>query len=211
MTAQASDSDPLEQLLAEHRFFRDRTASFLETVRRYENLIGTVPLDAPMVHDFAKFLSNDVDQRHGAKEEQGLFPALRRHLPDEDGPVAVLLAEHQDLRGLQRHFLEDAHRLEADPEEPRAQGSVLSNAATVHDLLGTHIDKEETVLFPMARGMLTPSDLSTVREAFRGVDAKMGVIVLPSPSSSRGPGGGLPPFCAAGRANREQAERRSPR
>ncbi len=204
MSAPSPSQDPLAQLMVEHRAFRDRTRSFSEAVGRYEALVGTVPLDAELVAEFSTFLADDVDRRHGAKEEEGLFPALARHVPSDGGPVGMLLQEHEELRGFQRALAQAAGRLTSDAEDPETQRTVLRSAGEVHQLLDLHIDKEETVLFPMAREILSPGDLASVAEAFLAVDERMGPVTL---SQAGGGGSQLPPFCAAGRARRDRAER----
>ena len=200
-------TDPLACLIEEHRIFRRETKSFLEQVQRYEALIGTVPLDAAPVRGFARFLEQDVDRLHGGKEEKALFPFLSGHLPTEGGPVEVLLVEHGDLRGLQRTLAVAGEKLDSDGEAAEVQQSVLDSALRVHRLLDEHIDKEDTVLFPMVREVLSPKEMDDVREAFRAFEGEHGAILGRATGSSGAQERALPPFCAAGRARRDTAER----
>lgn len=187
--------------------FRSQTQSFVDQVWRYEGLLGSVPLDPAPVAAYARFLAEEVDGRHGAKEEQGLFPVLARYVPEEGGPVGLLMAEHQGLRGEQQVLTQVARKLETDAEAAESQREVLRAAREVQQLLDTHIEKEESVLFPMARQLLSDREVAEVWELFRQFEADHGAV-RPIPSArdaSRGPA--LPPFCAAGRARREESER----
>lgn len=207
MSSGQTSVDPLARLVEEHRVFLAETRSFLGRVQRYEALLGSVPLEAAPVAAFARFLREDVEGRHGAKEEQALFPVLVRYVPSEGGPVGVLLREHGELRDQQRLLARAATRLESDAEAEGPQREVLTGAGEVHQLLDLHIRKEETVLFPLAREVLTERDLAEVREAFSRFEAEHGLVHPPASALVPGEGPALPPFCAAGRARRDQATR----
>jgi hemerythrin-like domain-containing protein len=200
--------DPLDVLIAEHRAFRARTRAFLESVRSAGGARGTPPSVEPrQVAGFAEFLERDVDQRHGRKEEEGLFPVLSRYIPAEGGPVAVLVAEHDSLRSHQRVIAQAGARLASDPGASESFQRLLWEADVVHGFLDSHIEKEETVLFPLAREVLTRRDLDEVREGCARVDERFGTVEVPVDPPTTSTGARLPPFCAAGRARKDQATR----
>ncbi len=96
--------------------------------------------------DLAAYLDREV-LVHFALEEEALFPILARHLPPAGGPLAVMDAEHQEFRSL-LGALRGAVRA-GDGEQGRAR------ARDLIELLRGHIAKEDRVLFPMARQMLS--------------------------------------------------------
>lgn len=196
--------DPLGQLVAEHRVFRSEATSFRDMAQRYEALIGSIPMAAGPVSTFAEFLGEDVDGRHDVKEELELYPLLVPYLPPGGNAMRVLRGEHEELRGLQRHLSSAAIKLLADPEDGAAQGEVLRVADVVCHLLDLHIEKEETLLLPLVGSILTPKDRDAVHEAFLRFEEEHGRVRA---RISGGTGPTLPPFCAAGRARREQSER----
>lgn len=84
-----------------------------------------------------------ADRIHHAKEEAGLFPAmLRAGVPGEGGPIGVMLAEHEEGRRLLAAM--------ADPDPGRRAAIARQYAA----LLRAHIDKENSVLFPLAESVI---------------------------------------------------------
>lgn len=199
--------DPFAQLIAEHQVVRTTTRTFVDEVQRYEGLIGSIPLDPAPVSKYATFLSEDVDQRHGAKEEKGLYPVLARYLPGQHNLLSPLRREHDELRVQQGLLAVSAARLASDPEGAETQRAVLQVAGTVQSLLTHQLDMEETNIFPLARGVLTQRDLAEVREAFLRFEQEFGTLRPPTDPESSRRGPALPPFCAAGRARRDRAER----
>jgi hemerythrin-like domain-containing protein len=93
-----------------------------------------------------------ADRNHHAKEEKVLFPAMiRAGVPDDGGPIAVMLEEHAEGRALLATMYTAA--------EPADQ------AAAAHRyirLLRDHIDKENEVLFPLADAVLDERDQAEV-------------------------------------------------
>jgi hemerythrin-like domain-containing protein len=83
-----------------------------------------------------------VVRSHAKLEEELLFPALEPHL-GIDGPLAVMRAEHEEFtRTLQRV---------ADTSDIDDGTDCLARAL---DLVRDHFQKEEQVLFSLARQML---------------------------------------------------------
>ena len=97
---------------------------------------------------FVAVLRGWVVERHEAREEEILFPALVQHaeVPADRGPLAVLRSEHERLRRLV-----DRLEIGADSE------AVVTELAR---LLWEHVDKEDSVLLPEARERLRRSALA---------------------------------------------------
>lgn len=122
------------------------------------------------------FLRNYADTNHHMKEEDALFPALIDcGLPRDGGPVAVMLAEHQEGRRLVRGMqasLDDA------PTQPQADSALRNQARQFIALLRDHIDKENQVLFTMAESMIPPDTMNELLESFADAARTMGEDTL---------------------------------
>jgi hemerythrin-like domain-containing protein len=111
-----------------------------------------------------EFFARFADDCHHAKEEGALFPALvERGLPSDGGPVAVMLHEHEEGRGLLVTLRAEAPMAHEDPEAARRFAQSASEYAT---LLEHHISKENEVLFVMAERMIPPSEDGLLVDAF---------------------------------------------
>ena len=85
---------------------------------------------------------------HAAIEEQVLYPAMRKALPDGDHLVRDAIEEHQQVKetlaAIERSDSPDAR----DPELVSLIGNVRH-----------HVDEEETELFPKLRASVTTAEL----------------------------------------------------
>jgi regulator of cell morphogenesis and NO signaling len=116
---------------------------------------GALAHDGANLADFAAYLEREVCQ-HFAIEEQALFPALARHLGRDQGPLAVMDAEHASFRELLSRLADAVRR-----DDRAAQ---RTHALAVIDLLRAHIRKEDHVLFPMAARLLSDAEQAEVNE-----------------------------------------------
>jgi len=97
----------------------------------------------------SEFIKGFADGCHHKKEEGVLFPAMvEGGLSYQFGPVAVMLAEHDEGRTFNNAMKLAAERLQAG--EKHAKDQVVQNALGYVSLLRQHIAKEDNVLFPMA-------------------------------------------------------------
>lgn len=119
--------------------------------------------------DAADFIKGFADGCHHKKEEGVLFTALvDAGLPKQVGPVAVMLAEHDQGRAYTRGMRAAAKRLfEGDKA---ARGEVVSNALGYVELLRQHIGKEDSVLFPMAGEMIPPDQQVALVDRFETIE-----------------------------------------
>ena len=93
------------------------------------------------------FLKIFADKCHHGKEENYLFKELvDKGIPNEGGPVGVMLREH----AMGREYIAQMSR---SLDEKSIDG-FNSAAANYRDLLRNHIDKENNVLFVMADSVL---------------------------------------------------------
>ena len=103
--------------------------------------------------DFARHFA---DQCHHYKEEKVLFPALEEHgIPRDEGPVGMMLLEHEEGRSYVRGMFAALAQIEAADES--AQAALRENARQYVRLLREHIHKEDDILFRMADEVI-PAD-----------------------------------------------------
>jgi hemerythrin-like domain-containing protein len=104
--------------------------------------------DATAIVDFFRTWA---DKYHHEKEEQVFFPALcSAGLPQNGGPVGVMLMEHEQMRAMVGAIRDAApviDRKEARDEFVRAGAQYVA-------ALQSHIHKENEILFMMAERML---------------------------------------------------------
>jgi len=112
-----------------------------------------------------EFLSVYADRCHHAKEEDCLFPALlQKGMPREGGPIGIMEEEHVVGRGLIARMREAVAGIRAGTAD--AGGAFGRAARSYTGLLREHIDKEDTMLFPMADEVLSSADDLKLTQAF---------------------------------------------
>ncbi len=122
------------------------------------SLVEQGKLDASIVGRLLEFLSRFADAYHHGKEELLLFPRLEKQgVPLHGGPIGVMVCEH----GMGRYMLRNARiaveRVSMGNRD--AIGDLKYYANAYRDLLVQHIDKENNVLFPMARQVIGEGEL----------------------------------------------------
>ena len=126
-------------------------------------------VDVERVASIVDFVRTFADRCHHAKEEDLLFARMTdRGFPRDVGPVAMMMHEHELGRAYIRAVdgaLEAAGR--GDAAAARTVGENLSSYAR---LLRAHINKEDTILYPMADEMLTDEDQAELEAAFARVE-----------------------------------------
>ena len=88
-----------------------------------------------------EFIKIFVDKCHHGKEEDLLFPALENvGIPKEQGPIGMMLTEHDTGRGYVKGMSENI----SNPEK------FIGEARGYIELLRQHIEKENNILYQMA-------------------------------------------------------------
>jgi len=148
-------SDPIQVLMDEHRVI-EKVLDALETAADLE-----VPSE---FYDRAlEFCSAFADACHHAKEEDRLFPLLEEHgIPREQGPVGVMCDEHVQGRAYIQKMREAATAGDYD----RVRRVSLMYVGLLRD----HIQKEDNVLFAMARDVLGREDLERLGAEFTAAE-----------------------------------------
>jgi hemerythrin-like domain-containing protein len=153
---------PTETLKEEHQLILVML-KIVDTV--CEKLDQGETVDAGHLAYIIDFIRNFADGCHHAKEEKLLFVALEKAgMPQNDGPVAVMLREHVLGRSYVKG-MDDALQL-MKAGDNKAVKLFTENARAYVRLLSAHIDKEDHVLFAMADERLSKASQKDLMEGF---------------------------------------------
>jgi hemerythrin-like domain-containing protein len=131
---------------------------------------GAVP--KAFLRDLLTFCRVYIDRGHHGKEEGCLFPCLeRRGMGREDGPIGVMLQEHEWGRALVR-AIEAA--LDRHAQGKASVADVLTPCESYLALLRQHIDKENGVLYPMGDLRMVPADHEGNRRCYATREEELG-------------------------------------
>ena len=119
--------------------------------------------------DTADFIKGFADGCHHKKEEGVLFKAMVQNgMPQDSGPIGVMLYEHEQGRAYTRKMREAAELLQSGDQSAR-QG-VVQNALGYTELLRQHINKEDNILFPAADGVIPTAQQDQVWIDFEHIE-----------------------------------------
>ena len=139
--------------------------------REAQSIHGGAAVDVDTIAEMLEFFRTFADGCHHAKEERQLFPALAtRGMSPEAGPVAVMLAEHEQGRAHVRGAAAALAR--GGKGETAAAVALAGHLEGFVSLLRAHIFKEDNILFPMADQVLSAEDQETLAVAFARVEAE---------------------------------------
>jgi hemerythrin-like domain-containing protein len=115
-----------------------------------------------------EFLKVFVDKCHHAKEEELLFPALLASGVPKDGPVAVMLREHETGRNHIKAM--NAAFAGYTAGDISVSKDIIQNIHGYTSLLKDHIEKENNVLFVMADNLLSEKNQEELLEGFERIE-----------------------------------------
>lgn len=126
-----------------------------------------------MVGDLVEYLTIYVDGCHNKKEEDHLFPLIeRRGVPRSGGPLGVMLQEHEQSEKLLAELVSVARAYAGG--ERGVLGDFTVAFERYATLIKNHYWKENDILYPMARRVMTPEDAQTVAEGIAATEAALG-------------------------------------
>ncbi len=151
--------DPIEVLTREH----EEGLHYLEQLHTAAHYISSTgfSLDAFLkLADAIRFIDNEL-RAHNEKEEKYLFPLLERHAGN---PTRVMVEEHRELWKVFARIRECVE----DIEEGRIYGTTIKElvqtSEQLYELLMSHINKENQVLFPMVKNVLSNEEYAQLQE-----------------------------------------------
>ena len=119
--------------------------------------------------DAADFIKGFGDGCHHAKEEGVLFKYMEAAgIPSQGGPIAVMLADHEQGRLYTRQMRAATQRWQSGDNSAIAEA--VDNATGYIQLLRGHIMKENNILFPMADRVIPAASQPEIDEAFEHVE-----------------------------------------
>ncbi len=127
-------------------------------------------LDKSFFSGAVAFVREYADGIHHRKEEDVLFPGLcAAGMPNEGGPVGVMLHEHDIGRGHIRAIVESLDKAVEGDQTARVR--LIEESFGYVNLLRAHIQKENMILFPMADQVLTSAQKMEITRAFQEAEA----------------------------------------
>jgi len=131
---------------------------------------GAVPRQD--VADFGRFFRDFADKCHHGKEEDRLFVKMvEAGFPQDSGPIAVMLAEHDEGRREVRGLL--AIGTGSGPLSGQEREKVMEYASQFVPLLYAHIQKENNILYPMAQNAISPADFDVLDKSCEAFDREI--------------------------------------
>ena len=128
-------------------------------------------LDRNAAEKAIDIIRNFADRCHHGKEEDHLFATLvEKGLPRDGGPVGQMLREHDMGRGFVAGM--DENLAAASEGDKASLARFVENAHNYVELLRSHIQKEDRVLFPIADRMLDAQDQDRVLSEFGKVESE---------------------------------------
>ncbi|MBM3789212.1 MAG: hemerythrin [Acidobacteria bacterium] len=162
-------SKAIEDLMHEHRVIELVLAALERCAAAAKD---GKPVDRSSLRDFVEFFRNFADRCHHGKEEDRLFQAMIQHgFPKDQGPIAVMLMEH--TAGREHVGALAALEAGAGPLNDEERRILFDHARDFAALLGAHIQKEDTVLYPMAVRALPAAVLSGLETDFATFEKKV--------------------------------------
>lgn len=145
----------IQHLLRDHQHFDGVLAELEALFDLHEPAATSEVLSEETYSRLARFVREELDC-HLRKEDEALFPALEAFLPRDDGPLAVLSAEHEELRARFNQLLEAIEFLSRESDRRKEiQESLQHRGPTTVRILRDHIYKEGRVLFPLVARLLS--------------------------------------------------------
>jgi hemerythrin-like domain-containing protein len=157
---------PIEQLKAEHEGIK----LMLKILDRVCNkLKSTQELNQEHFTKILEFIKIFIDKCHHGKEEDLLIPAMvKTGVPKDTGAITFTLKEHKEGRGYVKSMSESFDKFKKG--DAGASEKIIKSENNYSDLLVKHIDKEESVLYPMADKVLSQTKQGELLEEFEKLE-----------------------------------------
>ncbi|OGZ37563.1 MAG: hypothetical protein A3A94_03300 [Candidatus Portnoybacteria bacterium RIFCSPLOWO2_01_FULL_43_11] len=155
MSEECCHHNCIEELKADHE-------KILEELGLLEKAVKESAVDKKQVENFLRFTGTFAEPHHH-KEEEVLFPELeKKGVPNEGGPIGMMLMEH----ATKREYVKNLKKALDENNEDEMK----KNALAIVSLLGEHIFKENNILYPMAEDVLSEDDMSRLSHKCREIE-----------------------------------------
>jgi Uncharacterized conserved protein len=155
----------IKVLVVEH----DYILKMIEVTKHILEAEDSSSIHLEHVENIIDFIKNFADKYHHLKEEDILFIEMEKYgMSRENGPIGVMLYEHNEGRGFIKQAEEGLEQLKKGDSSAFAQ--VQENLLNYCNLLTNHIGKENNILYPMAERLLPESALGDMKERFENIN-----------------------------------------
>ncbi len=141
--------DLIAQLIAEHQDYVFKLTALAEVIEGIR-VNGRGDYFMATLDDLLDPLTTILDG-HARREEEFLFPRILERSPDS--PIPVMLAEHQVIREHSAEFGRWYRVWRAGDDA--VYGKWTDSALALRGQFSAHMQKENLILFPLARRVLT--------------------------------------------------------
>jgi len=160
---------PTQILMAEHEAIQTMLKVLENLAKKLED---GEQVEIDHLRRALEFITGFADRCHHAKEEDLLFPAMEKAgVPQQGGPIGVMLAEHEEGRNEVRAMKDAVGRLAQG--EKRAGLDFARHARAYSSILNQHIFKEDKILYPMGDARLTDTDKKKLEKEFERVEKEI--------------------------------------
>ncbi len=121
-----------------------------------------------VLNGMIEFMRIFVDRCHHGKEETALFPLLESRGIPRQGPIGVMLMDHEQGRALARALGEAIEGVKGGEVPAGKRFAQVARQYSAH--LRSHIDKENNVLFVMAESVLSPDEQTRLADDFERIE-----------------------------------------
>ncbi len=153
-------------MMREHDLIVQVLASLQDWTEQHR--AGGVPIRQDLA-DFGRFFRDFADKCHHGKEEDRLFVKMvESGFPQDAGPIAVMLAEHDEGRAEVRGLLKIGAG--TGPVTEAEKASAVEYASRLVPLLYAHIQKENNILYPMAQQAIRADEFARLDQDCEAFD-----------------------------------------
>ncbi len=165
-----TNQGPTDVLEAEHRIIQRVVANM---ARIAEALERGKTVEVSALRELVRFLKVFADECHHAKEEASLFAMLElKGVPVEGCPIGVLRNDHVKGRAMVAE-LNNAVESYASDTQPDSRPVIVALGKLIH-FYPDHIWKEDYLLFPLAKKVLSSTDEGILTEQFENIETRLG-------------------------------------
>jgi hemerythrin-like domain-containing protein len=162
----AIDVTPTEDLMREHGVLRRLMLTFDEFAKRLQ---GAADFSPALITQAAKIIRTFIQDYHEKDEEDAIFPRFVKAGKLTD-LVKVLIAQHQAGRRLIATLETSA---QANLKDPATRQQVSSLLASFNHMYRAHAAREDTVLYPAFRSVITPKEFDALGDQFEDKEQKL--------------------------------------
>jgi hemerythrin-like domain-containing protein len=147
----------MNELESPIKILKDEHQIILKVINVFDTVIKNdeEKLDYDGIEKCVDFFSLFADACHHCKEEDILFPELEsKGIPNEGGPIGMMIHEHKIARSLIKKMKESLP--EAKKRRDKERKILIESGHSYIKLLRDHISKEDQCLFTMADDVLDP-------------------------------------------------------